>query len=125
MYEYKLPIAGERFVKLDFCGNGKDSEVTIEVEGQREIVIPLDDATMDINVSSAVTIRTRGHGDPEVVIEIVPAADQPVMVGEASVHFLGSEDEWNQYCQEDTDRGGSTELSCCVSLRLRLVTADG
>ena len=125
MHEHKLPIVGERFVKLHFCGNGKDSEATIEVEGQREIVIPLDDAAMDINSSSAVTIRTRGHGDPEVVIEIVPVAGQPVTIGEASVYFPGSEEEWNQYCHEDTDRGGSTELSCCVSLRLRLVAPGG
>ena len=124
MYEHKLPIVGARFVKLHFCGNGKDSEATIEVEGQREIVIPLDDAAMDINFTNAVTIRTRGHGDPEVVIEIVPAAGQPVMVGEASVYFLGSEEEWNQYCHED-DRGDATELSCCVSLRLRLVAPEG
>ena len=126
MHEHKLPIVGARFVKLSFCGNGKDSEVTIEVEGPREIVVPLDDAAMDISCSNAVMVRTRGHGDTEVVIEIVPVAEQPVTIGEASVHFLGSEEEWNQYCHEDASREGSIELlSCCVALRLRLVAPDG
>lgn len=125
MYEYKLPIIGERFVKLCFCGNGKDSEATIEVEGPREIVVPLDDAAMGISCSNAVMIRTRGHGDPEVVIEIVPVADQTVTIGEASVQFLGSEEEWNRYVHEDASREGSIELSCCVALRLRLVATGG
>ena len=125
MYEHKLPIVGEKFVKLYFCGNGKDSEATIEIEGPREIVVPLDDAAMDISSSNAVMVRTRGYGDTEVEIEIVPVPDQSMTIGEASVCFLGSEEEWNQYCHEDTIREGSIELSCCVSLRLRLVATGG
>jgi len=123
MYEHELPIVGKRFVKLCFCGNGKDSEATIEVEGWPEIVVPLSYAAMDISFSNAAMVRTREHGDTEVVIEIVPISDQPVTIGEASVHFLGSEEEWNQYVHEDASRG-SIELSCCVSLRLRLVAGS-
>jgi len=52
-------------------------------------------------------VRTREHGDTEVVIEIVPVADQPVTISEASVQFLGSEEEWNQYVHEDASREGS------------------
>ena len=84
--ERSLPIVGERFVKLCFCGNGKDSEATIEIEGARKIVIPLSDAAMDISFSDATMVRTRGWGDTEVVIETVPVADHPVTIGEASVH---------------------------------------
>jgi hypothetical protein len=124
MHEYKLPIVGKRFIKLLFCGNGKDSEATIEAEGAQKFVIPLSDAEMDFSFSNAVLVRTRGHGDSEVVIEVVPVPDQPVTIGEASVSFLGTEDDWNKYCREYTDRRGST-FSCCVSLRLRLVAAGG
>jgi len=119
-YERSLPIVGERFVKLRFCGNGKDSEATIEVEGGREIEVPLDDAAMDISFSGATMVRTRGWGDPEVVIEIVPVADQPVTIGEASVHFPGSDEEWNE-CVRDYADTGRWEISWCVSLRLRLI----
>ena len=30
-----LPLAGAQLIKLRFCGNGKDSEVTIETAGNR------------------------------------------------------------------------------------------
>ena len=123
-YERALPIVGERFVKLRFCGNGKDSEATIEIEGGRKIEVPLDDAAMDISFSDATMVRTRGWGDPEVVIEIVPVADQPVIIGEASIHFPGSEDEWNE-CVRDYADTGRWDLSWCVSLRLRLVAMGG
>jgi hypothetical protein len=36
-----LPFQGATLVKLSFCGNGKDSEATIEVEGLPKTVIPL------------------------------------------------------------------------------------
>lgn len=119
-YERSLPIVGERFVKLCFCGNGKDSEATIEVEGGRKIVVPLSNAAMDINFSDATTVRTRGWGDTEVVIEIAPVADQPVTIGEASVHFPGSDEEWNKFVRDYAGTGRST-MSWCVSLRLRLI----
>lgn len=121
--ERSLPIVGERFVKLWFCGNGKDSEATIEIEGARKIVIPLSDAAMDISFSDATMVRTRGWGDTEVVIEIVPVTDQPVTIGEASVHFPGSDDEWNECVRDYADTGRWT-LSWCVSLRFRLIAID-
>jgi hypothetical protein len=119
-YERSLPIVGGRLVKLCFRGNGKDSEATIEVEGKRKIVVPLSDAAMDISFSDATMVRTRGWGDTEVVIEIDPVADQPVIIGEASVHFPGSDDEWNECVRDYADTGRWT-LSWCVSLRLRLI----
>jgi hypothetical protein len=119
-YERALPIVGERLVKLRFCGNGKDSEATIEIEGGRKIEVPLDDAAMDISFSGATIVRTRGWGDTEVVIEIVPVADQPVTIEEASVHFPGSDDEWNECIRDYADMGRWT-LHWCVSLRLRLI----
>ena len=36
-----LPLAGAQLIKLRFCGNGKDSEVTIETAGNRTAIISL------------------------------------------------------------------------------------
>lgn len=95
-------------------------EATIEIEGKRKIVVPLSNAAMDISFSGATMVRTRGWGDTEVVIEIVPVAGQPVTIGEASVHFPGSDEEWSKCVRDYADTGRWT-LSWCVSLRLRLI----
>jgi hypothetical protein len=79
---------------------------------------------MDISFSDATMVRTRGWGDTEVVIEIVPVADQPVTIGEASVRFPGSDEEWNKFLRDYADTG-RWKLSWCVSLRLRLIAMGG
>jgi hypothetical protein len=117
-----LPIQGARLVKLSFCGNGKDSKATIEVEGSPKIVIPLSNAAMDIDLSDAATVRTRGWDDSAVKLEILPLADKPLMLDEATVWFPGSDEEWNEGLRRYAETG-RWALSWCVTLRIRLVAA--
>ena len=86
-------------------------------------MVPLSNAVMDISFSEATMVRTHGWGDTEVVIEAVPVSDRPVTIGEASVHFPGSDEEWNKLVRDYADTG-RWKMSWCVSLRLRLIALD-
>ena len=116
--ERALPIVGANLVKLSFCGNGKDSQATIDAEGMRRLIIPLSDASMDICITTGATVRTRGRGDTEVVLEVVPTT--PLRIAEAVVLFPGGDDEWDE-CLRELGGTGPCELFWCVELRLRLV----
>jgi hypothetical protein len=117
-----LPFAGARLVRFSFCGNGKDSEVTIEAEGARKVVLPLSYAEMDIDTSGPMTIRTRGRGDTQVEIEIVPLPQQPVIVDEAIVVFTGDDDDCDAWDEAFRQLAHTGWPSWCVTLRLRLAT---
>jgi hypothetical protein len=112
-----LPIAGAHLVRFHFCGNGKDSEATIEVRGAPKIIVPLEFAQMDLSFSGPVTVRTRGHGDTETTIDVVSTPDHPVIVADAAILFPGDEREWDEFRQRYAETG---KISWCVTLRLRL-----
>jgi hypothetical protein len=119
--EYKiraLPIAGARLVRFRFCGNGKDAEATIEVEGARKVTVPLADARMDLSFSGPVTMRTRGYGDTAAVIEVLSTSDHPVIVDDAAILFPGNDGEWDEFLQSYAK---GEMMLWCVELRLRLV----
>jgi|SRR5882724_6879223 len=114
-----LPFTGAKLVKLRFCGNGNDSEVTLEAAGGRRTVIPLNDARMDLSLTGPISIQTKGWGDTAVVWEIAPTQEQPVIIEQAAICFPGNEDEdwiesWRSY-----ERTGT--LDWAVALRLKLV----
>jgi hypothetical protein len=111
-----LPLAGAELVRICFCGNGKDSEARIEVRGAREATISLSGAEMDLTFAGPITMSTRGHGDSEVVIEITPTLEHPMMLDEIAVWFPGNDDEWAECLRHYAEVG---ELSWCVpGLRL-------
>jgi hypothetical protein len=116
-YEMKtLPLAGAELVRLRFCGNGKDSEARIEVRGARGAVIPLSGAAMDLAFAGPITVRTRGNGDTEVVIEIAPTPEHPMILEEIAVQFSGDDDEWADCLRCYTEAG--TPTWCVQRLRL-------
>ena len=116
-YEMKtLPLAGAELVRLCFWGNGKDSEARIEVRGAREAIIPLSGAAMDLTFAGPITMSTRGHGDTEVVIEIAPTPEYPMMLDEIAVQFPGNDDEWAECLSRYTEAG--TPSWCVQRLRL-------
>jgi hypothetical protein len=116
-YEMKtLPLAGAELVRICFWGNGKDSEARIEVKGAREATIPLSGAAMDLTFAGPITMSTRGHGDTEVVIEIAPTPEQPMMLDEIAVLFPGNDDEWAECLRHYTEAG--TPSWCVQRLRL-------
>ena len=113
-----LPLVGARLVKLRFCGNGKDSEVTLEAEGNRKTIIPLSGARVDLSLSGAITIATRAWGDTAIVWEIAPTPEQVVTIEEAAIGFSGRRDEWEDSLRS-YERTGT--LNSAVALRLKLV----
>lgn len=111
-----LPIVGAELVRICFWGNGKDSEARIEVKGAREVTIPLSGAAMELNFAGPITMSTRGHGDTEVVIEIVPTLEHPMILDELEVQFPGNDDEWAEDLRHYTEAG--TPSWCVERLRL-------
>jgi len=95
--------------------------LTARLPRHKVLVAPLLAAATTISASQKERTASRDSriASREVVIEIVPGADQPVTIGEASVHFPGSDEEWNK-CVRDYADTGRWKLSWCVSLRLRL-----
>ena len=71
---------------------------------------------MALTFAGPITVSTRGHGDSDVVIEIAPTPEHPMMLDEIVVQFSGTDDEWAEcpryYTEADT-------LCWCVE-RLRL-----
>jgi hypothetical protein len=117
-----LPIVGEQLVKLRFCGNGKDSEVTIETAGQRKSVIPLSDAEMDLRLSGRISIAAKGWGDTAITWEIAPRPEQCIRIEEAAVGFQGDRSEWKEALRS-YERTGTFHWA--VALRLKLSSTDG
>jgi hypothetical protein len=111
-----LPIAGAQLLKLRFWGNGKDSEATIEVKGARASLIPLSGAPMDLTFAGPITISTSSHDDAEVVIEIAPTSECPMILDDIAIQFPGNDDEWAECLRYYNEAGTLTE---CVN-RLRL-----
>lgn len=111
-----LPCVGARLLKLRFCGSGKDSEVALEAEGHRKVVIPLDYAKMDLFLSGSMSISMKGWGDTAVILEIAPTAKQVVAIEEATISFPA---EWEEAFFRAYESGAA--LLCAVALRLRLV----
>lgn len=64
----------------------------------REAIVPLSGAAMDLTFAGPITMSTRGYGDTEVVIEIVPTPEHPMMLDEIAVQFPGGDDEWPSVC---------------------------
>ena len=61
-------------------------------------------------------MSTRGHGDTEVVIEIAPTLEHPMVLDEIAVGFPGDDNEWAEYLRHFAEGG---TLSWCVQgLRL-------
>ena len=117
-----LPLAGAQLIKLRFCGNGKDSEVTIETAGNRTAVIPLDDARIDWTLSGPISIASEGWGDTAVVWEIAPTPDQPITIEDAAIDdFPGSSNEWGEALRS-YERTGT--FSWAVALRLTLISTE-
>ncbi len=116
-----LPFVGARLVRLRFCGNGKDSEVTLEAAGSRKAIIPLSDARVDLSLSGPISITTRGWGDTETVWEIVPTPEQFVRIEEAAIGFQGIENEWAEALHSYKQTG---TLNWAVTLRLKLVATE-
>ena len=112
-----LPLVGAQLVKLRFCGNGKDSEVTIETAGNRTALIPLNDAKVDLSLSGLISITTEGWGDTAILWEIVPAKGQCISIVEAAIACPGCEDEWQEILRS-YERTGT--LHWAVALRLKL-----
>lgn len=78
---------------------------------------------MDVDLSDAATVRTRGWDDSAVRLEILPVAGKPLRLDEAAVWFPGSDEEWNEALRRYAETG-RWKLSWCVTLRIRLVAAD-
>jgi hypothetical protein len=117
-----LPLAGAELIKLRFCGNGKDSEVTIETAGNRTAVIPLNDARIDLTLSGAISVALKGWGDTAVVWDIAPTPDQCITLEEAAVvDFPGSNEEWNEVMLSCEHQG---TLGWAVALRLKLISTE-
>lgn len=117
-----LPLARARLIKLRFCGNGKDSEVTIETEGNRTAVIPLNDARLDLTLSGPISIASEGCGDTAVVWAIAPTPHQSITIEDAAVDdFPGSSNEWEEALRS-YERTGT--FSWAVELRLKLVSTE-
>ena len=91
-----LPLAGAQLIKLRFCGNGKDSEVTIETAGNRTAVIPLSDARVELTLSGPIPISSEGWGDTAVVWEI---ATTPNRAGSQNVTLQPGRGEVIRSCQ--------------------------
>lgn len=116
-YEMKtLPIAGAELVKICFCGNGKDSEASIEVKGARKSVVALSSAAMDLTFAGPITMRTYSHDDSAVVMEIAPTAEHPMVLDEVAVGFYGDDETWAKILRYYTEVGS---LEWCVQ-QLRL-----
>ena len=116
-----LPLVGAQLVKLRFCGNGKDSGVTIETSGNRTAVIHLSDARMDLSLAGPVSITTKGRGDTAIVLEIAPTREQCVRIEEAAIAFPGGEDDLREILQS-YERTGT--LGWAGALRLKLVATE-
>jgi hypothetical protein len=117
-----LPLAGAQLIKVRFCGNGKDSEVTIQTTGNRTAVIPLTDARIDLTLSGPISIASKGWGDTAVVWEIAPTPDQSITIQDAAVDaFPDSSDEWEEAlrCYEQTGT-----FDWAVALRLKLTSTE-
>ena len=117
-----LPLAGAQLIKLRFCGNGKDSEVTIETAGNRTAVIPLSDARIDMTLSGPISISCKGWGDTAVAWEIVSTRGQSITIKDAAIDgFPGSSTEWKEALSYLEEAG---TFDWAVALRLELVSSD-
>ena len=117
-----LPLAGAQLIKLRFCGNGKDSEVTIETAGNRTAVIPLSDARIDLTLSGPISIASKGWGDTAVVWEIAPAPDQSITIKDAVINdFPDSSNEWDEALRTYEQTG---TFNWAVALRLTLISTE-
>lgn len=116
-----FPLAGAQLIKLRFCGNGKDSEVTIETAGNRTVVIPLTDARLDLTLLGPISITSKGWGDTAIVWEIAATPDQSITIEDAAVDaFPGAGDEWEEALRS-CERTGTFRWA--VALRLTLSSA--
>jgi hypothetical protein len=71
---------------------------------------------MYLTFAGPITMSTCGHGDAEVVIEIAPTLEQPMILDEIAVGFFGNDDEWAEFLSYYSETG---TLSWCVEgLRL-------
>lgn len=113
-----LPLAGARLTKLRFCGNGKDSEVMLEIEGGRKSTIPLLYGLMDLQLSGPVPITTKSLDDLDVAMDILARPGQPITITEALVEPSCPGDEWDDYFRAYEETG---VMPCLVALRLALV----
>jgi hypothetical protein len=117
-----LPLAGAQLIKLRFCGNGKDAEVTIETAGNRKAVIPLDYARLDLRLSGRISIACKGWGDTAVAWEVAPAPDQSITIVEAAVDdFPGTSNEWEEALRSYECKG---TFLWAVALRLNLISTE-
>jgi hypothetical protein len=91
-----LPFEGSRLRELVFCGNGKDSEVSLKVDGFPPIIIPLSRARMDLTFATELLVETSADGDTAITIRVNPPPDQTIILERAQLDFPGSEDDWHE-----------------------------
>lgn len=91
-----LPFEGSRIHELVFCGNGKDSEVILGIDGFPPISIPLSAARMDLTLAAELTVETSAFGDPAVKIRVIFLAEQPIVLSRAKVDYPGTEEDWSK-----------------------------
>ena len=91
-----LPFEGSRLRKLEFCGNGKDSDVLLEVDGFPRIVIYLSEARMDLTFATKLLVETSACDDAAITIRVRPRPDQAIILERAQLDFPGSEDDWRK-----------------------------
>ena len=110
-----LPVLGEKLTRLYLRGNGKRSDVTIEVQGARKIIVPLQFAMMHLEISGPVMAKTRDWGDTEIVLEIAPKPRYPITIDEAAIDFPDSKKEWDEILREYAETNRRRSPGVCRS----------
>lgn len=104
-----LPFEGSRLRKLVFCGNGKDSDVSLDVDGFPPILIALSGARMDLTFATEILVETSACGDSAITICVSPPPDRAIILERAQLDFPGSEDDWRREL-EQYRRGNGNEV---------------
>ena len=117
-----LPLAGAQLTKLRFCGNGKDSEVTIETVGNRKAVIPLSFARLHLSLSGPISMACESLDDLDIAWKIAPTPDQFILIEDAAiVDFPGTSVDLAEALQDYECMG---TFSWAVKLRLKLTSTE-
>jgi hypothetical protein len=118
-----LPIQGAKLIQLTFTGNGKDSELRIEVEGFPHLVVMLSCAQMKITSKVNLLTETTGPDENGVEIRMWPLRKGSVLLKGAVVFFSGTDEEWKETRKRWREHPQSWDSWWCVNrIELRLVS---
>ena len=117
-----LPIQGAKLIQLTFAGNGKDSELRIEVDGFPRLVVTLSGAQMKIVSMVGLLTETTGPDENGVEIRMWPLQKGSVLLRRAAVFFSGTDEEWKETRKRWRESPQSWNSWWCVNrIELRLV----